>query len=210
MLNDRLLFALCTSRIQNPEILESVKAFVHEAHARGYGVLVFNSGLDVSSQTSPTTEASCAGVFDLIPFEIVDMIVVMHETIASGIVSDMITALAKEHGVPLLSYDGCMDGVPSVYSYSYQAFGSLLDHIFGEHHCRRVDLMSGIRGHYGSECMVMAYSEALRRYGIPFEEERLGYGDYWDGPATAAAERFLAYDTPEAIICVNDEMAIPC
>ena len=208
MLNDRLLFALCTSRIQNPEILESVKAFVHEAHARGYGVLVFNSGLDTNLQPRTIPEVSSASVFDLIPFQIVDMIVVMHETIDRGIVSDMITALAKEHHIPLLSYDGCMDGVPSVYSYSYQAFGKLLDHIFGDHHCKRVNLMSGIRGHYGSECMVMAYSEALRRYGIPFDEKRLSYGEYWDGPATEAAEHFLTYDTPEAIVCVNDEMAI--
>ena len=56
--------------------------------------------------------------------------------------------------------------------------------------------------------MVMAYSEALRKYNIPFEEERVGYGNYWEAPAKEATERFLAHDTPEAIVCVNDEMAI--
>lgn len=206
MLNDRPLFALCTSRIQNPEILESVKAFVHEAHARGYGVLIFNSGLD-ARHASPN-EASCSSVFDLIPFSIVDMIVVMHETIASRVISELLRVLAKEHRIPLLSYDGCMDGVPSVYSYSYQAFNDLLDHVFRDHRCKKVNLLTGVRGNYGSECMVMAYREALRKYNLPFEEERLGYGDYWEGPAIEAAERFLTHDTPDAIICVNDEMAI--
>ncbi len=208
MLNDRLLLALCTSRIQNPEILESVNAFVREAHSRGYGVLVFNSGLDANAQTSPTTEASCASVFDLIPYQYVDAVAVMHETIDSRIVSDMISAAAKEHRVPLFSYDGCMEGIPSVYSYPSQAFGSLLEHIFGEHHCRRVDLMTGIRGHYGSESMVMSYNDILRKYGIPFEESRLSYGEFSEKTAAEAAERFLAYDTPEAIICAGDEMAL--
>ena len=135
MLNDRPLFALCTSRIQNPEIYESVRAFVREAHSRGYGVLVFNSGFDTNTHPSTLTEASCASVFDLIPFQYTDLVVVMHETIGNRIVSDMIAAIAKEHRTPLLSYDGVMDGVPSVYSYSDQAFGDLLEHVFGTDRC---------------------------------------------------------------------------
>lgn len=206
MLNDRLVFALCTSRIHNPEVLESVTQFVDEAHRRGYAVLVFNSSLDQNPNS--LHEQSCYSVYDLIPFQIVDMIVIMSEAIANRIVTNTIAAIAKEHRIPILSYDGKMEGVPSVFSYSNQAFSALLDHVFGEHQCKRVDLLTGIRGNYGSECMVMAYSEALRKYNIPFEEERVGYGNYWEEPAKEATERFLAHDTPDAIVCVNDEMAI--
>ena len=206
MLNDRLVFALCTSRIHNPEVLESVTQFVDEAHRRGYAVLVFNSSLDQNPNS--LHEQSCYSVYDLIPFQIVDMIVIMSEAIANRIVTNTIAAIAKEHRIPILSYDGKMEGVPSVFSYSNQAFSALLDHVFGEHQCKRVDLLTGIRGNYGSECMVMAYSEALRKYNIPFEEERVGYGNYWEDPAKEATERFLAHDTPDAIVCVNDEMAI--
>lgn len=206
MLNDRLVFALCTSRIQNPEILESVTQLIDEAHRRGYAVLVFNSSL--AQNPNSLHEQSCYSVYDLIPFQIVDMIVIMSEAIANRIVTNTIAAIAKEHRIPILAYDGKMEGVPSVFSYSNQAFSALLDHVFGEHQCKRVDLMTGIRGNYGSECMVMAYSEALRKYNLPFEEERVGYGNYWEEPAKEAAERFLAHDTPDAIVCVNDEMAI--
>lgn len=208
MLNDRPLFALCTSRIQNPEIYESVRAFVREAHSRGYGVLVFNSGFDTNTHPSTLTEASCASVFDLIPFQYTDLVVVMHETIGNRIVSDMIAAIAKEHRTPLLSYDGVMDGVPSVYSYSDQAFGDLLEHVFGTHRCKKVDLLTGIRGHYGSESMVSSYKAALRRHHLPFDEERLGYGNYQERRADGIAESFLSYDTPDAIVCASDEMAI--
>ena len=206
MLNNRLVFALCTSRIHNPEVLESVNKFAEEAHRRGYAVLVFNSSLDQNPNS--LHEQSCYSVFDLIPLQIVDMIVIMSEAIANRVVTNTIAAIAKEHRIPILSYDGKMDGVPSLYSYSNQAFSALLDHVFGEHQCKRVNLLTGIRGNYGSECMVMAYSEALRKYNLPFEEERVGYGNYWETPAKEAAERFLAHDTPDAIVCVNDEMAI--
>ena len=76
-----------------------------------------------------------------------------------------------------------MKDIPSVYSYPTQAFDGLLEHIFSVHHCTRVDFMAGLRGHYSSECMVLAYREALRRHGLPFEEARIGYGEYWDVPA---------------------------
>ena len=206
MLQGMPVFALCTSRIHNPEVRESVLAFVQEAHSRGYGVLVFNASLEQSADGKGN--ASCYSVFDLIPFQITDMIVVMRETINNRTVTDTIAQIAKEHRIPLLSYDGKMDGIPSVYSYSNQAFDDLLEHVFGVHQCQRVDFLTGIRGHYGSECMVMAYREALRRHGLPFEEERVGYGEYWEDPAIQETERFLSIDTPQAIVCVNDEMAL--
>ena len=206
MLNGHPVFALCTSQIHNPEILESVAAFVKEVHARGYSVLVFNAALERFQ--NKTDVISGSSVFELIPFRIVDMIVLMNETISNPIAVEALRTLAKEHDVPMMSYDGKMDGMPSVYSYSYQAFPELLEHVFGHHGCKRVNLLTGIRGHYGSECMVVHFREALSRHGLPFEDDRVDYGDYWEGPAIEAAERFLRKDTPEAIVCVNDEMAI--
>lgn len=206
MLQERPVFALCTSRIHNPEILESVKAFIAEAHKRGYAVLVFNAGLGQSVGTR--RDQSCYSAFDLIPFRIVDMIVIMSETIGDSVVTGTIAAIAKEYRIPIMSYDGKMEGVPSVFSYSDRAFGQILDHVFSEHGCRRVNLLTGIRGNYASESMVMAYNKALRKYGLPLDDERISYGTYKEQPAAEAAERFLSKDTPEAIVCANDEMAM--
>lgn len=206
MLWERPVFALCTARIRIPEVLESVKAFVQEAHARGYAVIVFNSVLEHGN--AGANDTSCYSVYDLIPVQHVDMIVLMNDTIGNDIVSDTLAAFAKQNRIPLMVYDGVMQGVPSVYSHAHRAFDSLLEHVLSDHKCRRVNLLTGSCGDYGSECLVMAYSEAMRRHGLPFEQERVGYGDYLEKPAAEAAERFLRKDTPEAIVCANDEMAI--
>ncbi|MBR4201153.1 MAG: EAL domain-containing protein [Oscillospiraceae bacterium] len=206
MLHERPVFALCTAKIHNPEVLESVKAFIDEAKRRSYAVLVFNSSLD--NLGDPMSDTNCYSVYDLIPFHIVDMICIMSDVIHDPVVCETITAIAKEHKKPVMAYDGRMDHIPSVYCYSGQAFSKLLDHVFCDHACTRVNLLTGTRGNYGSECMVMAYSEALRKYNIPFDEERVGYGDYWEKSAMEATERFLTKDIPEAIVCINDEMAI--
>ncbi|MBQ5335046.1 MAG: EAL domain-containing protein [Oscillospiraceae bacterium] len=208
MLHDKPLFALCVSQIQNSEIRESVQSFVKEGRRRGYDILVFNSGLDAVYGNS--TDQSCYSVYDLIPFDIVDLIVIMRDSIRNDAVCNTIAALAKERRVPVMCYDSEAEGIPSVFSYPYQAFPELLDHVIGHHKCRKVDLITGVRGNYGSECMVVAYREALRRAGIPFSPERVAYGDYWEDPAVEATRLLLAMDTPDAIVCANDSMAIAC
>lgn len=206
MLHDKKVFALCTAHIQNPEILESVEAFRNEARARGYYVMVFQSNMDIADPAC--CDLNSYSVYDLIPYTIVDVVVIMAEVIHSQTVADAICAKAAAAHVPVIAYDGMLQGYPSVYCYSNQAFSALLEHVFSVHGCRKVDLLTGIRGNYGSECMVVAYQEALRNHGIPFDATRVEYGEYWDYPAMAAVERLLALDTPEAIVCVNDSMAI--
>ena len=93
MLHDHPVFALCTSQLHNPEILESVTAFVNEAHARGYSVLVFNAALD--RYQSKTDITSCSSVFELIPFRIVDMIVLMNDTLNNPVAADALAALVS-------------------------------------------------------------------------------------------------------------------
>ncbi|MDE5859420.1 MAG: GGDEF domain-containing protein, partial [Oscillospiraceae bacterium] len=45
---------------------------------------------------------------------------------------------------------------------------------------------------------------------IPYDPERVGYGNFWDGPTKEVMEKFLAdgKELPEAIICSNDTMAM--
>ena len=207
MLNGVPVIALCTSRIQNPEVLGSVQAFVQEARRRRYHVLVFNSSLDQRPPERKSYAASFSA-FDLIPTQLVDLIVIMKEPIGDRTVCDTLAQLAKDARIPVMCYDGSLERIPSVYSFPGRAFDDMLEHVLGMHGCRRVDLITGIRGHYGSECVVSAYREALRKHKLPFEEERVGYGDYWEIPAREACEKLLLHDTPEAIVCDNDEMAI--
>ena len=113
MLHDRPLFALCTAQIQNSEIRESIQSFVTEARRRSYDVIVFNSALEDLSGSS--SDQSCYSVYDLIPFDLVDMIVIMRESIRNDAVCNTIAALAKERRIPVMCYDGEMEDIPSVF-----------------------------------------------------------------------------------------------
>lgn len=208
MIGEKKLFVLCTAQIHNDEVRKSVRYFTQEAEKRNYAVLICNSALE--NANFGADDAGCHSVFDLIPFDIADVIVMMSETIANRAVSELICAAANAHHIPVLAYDSQYSGCTSVFCYSNQGFTDLLNHIVSIHGCRKVDLITGIRGNYGSECMVVAYQEVLRTNGIPFDDMRVAYGDYWSKPAMIAAEKLLAYDIPDAIVCANDDMAMAC
>lgn len=211
MVHEVPVIALCTASIQNQDVLESIYAFLREAKERGYYVLLFNANRNIQVKTpKAANEDNCYRVFDLIPYDMVDVVVMMPEAIGNMCAVRELCKAAKAHHCPVMAYDGMIDDIPSVYSYANQAFSDLLSHVFGAHGCKKVDLLTGIRGHYGSECMIDAYKAALERYGIPFDEQRVAYGEYWEDPAVPAVEQLLHYDIPEAMVCVNDAMAIAC
>ncbi len=170
--------------------------------------MVFNSDMDASDANS--ADVNSYSVYDLLPYTQVDAVVVMAETIQNQVVVDAICESAAAAKVPVLSYDGILRNYPSVYCYPSQAFSRLLDHVLTVHNCCKIDLLTGVRGNYGSECIVSAYQDALQKHGLTYDPARVEYGDYQEGAAAFAVERLLALDTPEAIICANDTMAIAC
>ncbi|MCQ2435160.1 MAG: EAL domain-containing protein [Oscillospiraceae bacterium] len=208
MLQMQKVIALCTAHLQNPEILESVQAFLIEAKKRGYAVLTFNSDVDASD--SSACDMKSYSVYDLIPYGIVDAVVIMAETIHNQIVADSICSAAAAVRIPVLSYDGILREYPSVYCYTNQSFTDLLDHMLTVHNCRKIDLLTGEHGSYASEKMVAAYQDVLRASGIPFDASRVEYGEYSEKSASEAAERLIAKDVPDAIVCMDDTMAMAC
>ncbi|MCQ2417404.1 MAG: EAL domain-containing protein [Oscillospiraceae bacterium] len=203
MINHRPVYALCTSKLHMPNVLESASAFIKEAESRGYAVMVFNASLE----SGKVHQANCSSVFQLIPFAAVDLIVCMPDAINDEAVLQSIMEQAKVHRIPVMAYDGVIDGVSSVCSQNQTAAASLMTHVFQKHGCHRVNLLTGSRGDYCSEKLVMSYRSILQQYHIDFEDERVGYGSDSEAAVQAAVRQFLKYDTPEAILCGDNAAA---
>ena len=59
----------------------------------------------------------------------------------------------------------------------------MVRHVVEEHGARRVNMLAGFESHALSEDRVMVYRKVLEENGIAFEEERVGYGQFWEVPA---------------------------
>lgn len=202
------IIGICTSCVQSDYVREIVSSISRKGVKEGYKVLLFNTFCDLYHNISYNHGE--ASIFDLINYDILDVLIIMPEAIKRDSISNEISKRAHEHGVPVICVDSTMDNCCSVtFNYS-DVFEKIVRHVIEFHGCRRVNFIAGVKGNAFSEERIEAYKKVLAENGIEFEPERLGYGDFWDMPTKGVLEKFLesSLEFPQAIICANDAMAI--
>lgn len=207
MIGDKKLISLCTSRIYDSQVHGFIESFSEEIRARDMRLCVFSINMDIYwEEESVTADTS---VFDYIPFEKTDVIVIMDEKIKSHTVADKIIRSAKEHDIPVIVIDGSYEGCFSIRFDFKKGFENVVRHLFEEHHITRPHFMAGIRDNVFSDERIEVFREILKEKGIPYDDSMLSYGAFWAEPARAATRELLKRDElPDAIICANDIMAI--
>lgn len=148
-------------------------------------------------------------IFRLINFEETDGLVIYASSIKIPEAIQFLIKKAKEHNVTVVCMDGHIDGCVNI-EYEYgDAFSKIVRHIIEKHGCRRLCMMAGIEGNSFSQERIDAFHSVLDEYGIPFEPDKIYYGNFWRDPTLRAMEKMYSDgELPEAIICANDASAI--
>ncbi len=113
-------------------------------------------------------------------------------------------------GKPMVSLEYEMKGVPTIVPDGYTAEYRLVDHLIKEHGCRKINYVGGSAEHPDNMLRKKAYKDALTANGIEIEECRIR--DYSfineDGHLAYADFKELGLETPDAVVCANDAMAL--
>ncbi|WP_029233314.1 diguanylate cyclase [Butyrivibrio sp. VCB2006] len=206
MINGKKIVALCTYGIY--EATEF--AFLAElgkllpAHDCSLFIYTLNSEIGVIDNDSAE-----AAVFDLIPYDKVDVVVIMNEKIKSREVCQRIIDKSNENNVPVIVVDGQFENVSSV-RYDYAGgFEKVVRHIIEDHKVKRPHFMAGHRNNIFSDERIEVFKKVLADNNMSFDDSMLSYGDFWALPCRAATAELLKRDElPDSIICANDIMAI--
>lgn len=124
--------------------------------------------------------------------------------------------MGKRKGIPVFVYDcedmgiTSSDGVITININYKRGFAESVKHVIECHDCKKIFMLAGIKGNSFSEDRIDMYRAEMDAHGIPYVEEQIGYGDFWETPALKALEKFMDSDlpVPDAICCANDAMAI--
>ncbi len=206
MINGRKIVALCTCRIYEPQEFVFISEFSRMLRENGYYLFIYalNSEMGNSGEVVPET-----AVFDLIPYEKIDSIVIMDEKIKSREIVGRIVDRAHNANVPVVVIDGKYDNASQVVFDYASGFEDVVRHMIEYHKVRRPHLMAGKKGNVFSDERIEVFKRVIEENGISFEDDMLSYGDFWAIPARAAATELLKREKlPDAIICANDIMAI--
>ena len=149
-------------------------------------------------------------IFDIIDVEKFDAIVLMSESFKENELKEKFVKRALDANVPVIAVESPMEGCINV-TFDYKTpFKMIVKHMVEHHGYRRINFMSGNKGISFAEDRLQIYKEVLEENGIPYDEKRVYYGDFWELPTIAAMNKMFEdwEEMPEAIICANDVMAI--
>ena len=203
----RKVIAICGTWLYEEKEFGFVTELIRKCREKGYITVAFNFSIDSMNLSNDVICEKKS--MDLMSFLKCDAVIIMGETIKSERMMDNILKTVQGMKVPVFAMEKHIDGCINIAMKFGSGFKDIVRHVVEYHGCRKVNMIAGVRDNEFSEDRIRAYKEVLAENGIPFEEKRLAYGEFWDRPTRTAMAQFLAEDElPEAIVCANDAMAM--
>lgn len=208
MHNGKKVIALCTSQLVQQFHEKWVNRVIRELQYSGHYTLIF--GADSDFYNMDASDYGDASIFNLMSYKTIDMVILFTESFFSDRIIKEVVKKAADVQVPVISIGRELHDCYNVVYDTETSFEQLVRHIVEYHGMQEVNFISGIKGNDIAENRLDIYKNVLEDNDILFEEERVGYGDFWDGPTIEVMERFMSPEKvpPEAIICANDTMAV--
>lgn len=207
MRQNKRIIAVCLTKLQDAGKSEYIDRLHALARENGCKLLIFNSYIDFYNRDA--SDRGAASVFDVMNFELIDAVVVLYASFLDREIPDRIIQRAKAAGKPVILLHGECEGCWSIQPDFGDAYTQLIHHVIDQHGVRDTFFMAGPVGNEDSERRLACYRRALEMNGLPFEESRVGHGDFWEGPTRDVLRRLTADGKrpPRAIFCANDSMA---
>lgn len=207
MLGDKKILGICVTKIHDRSRGELLSKINYAAVSAGFKVVCFNSFEDFFRHDA--YECGARNVYDRIDYSLLDGMIICARHFCDEGLTDGIISKCKERGIPVVLLDGEREGCYNVCNNGKEAFQEMLRHLFTVHAIKDPFFIAGRKGgDYVTDQRVAWYRECLAAQGIPFREDRMDYGEFWDEPAMRITERlYREGKMPDAFICANDSMA---
>lgn len=122
--------------------------------------------------------------------------------------------LLSNVNIPVINIGGADDSLRSIYCNEIKSFGEVVSHLIDCHGCRDIYHLAGLPDKSFTHERIEAYKDALIEHDIPYDEEKVYYGNLWRDCGEPALEYILEHCAkrgkkyPDAIVCANDYSAI--
>lgn len=206
--NGQYILGVCVTSLNQKRYADFLQCLQKEAPRFHCKLLIFTCSRDLSGKTDH--DQGEKSIFQLVPFSIIDALILLTESLKDKAIPATLAAQAEEAGIPVFSVDEDIAGCYNIHYGYTEAFTALLRHIITHHHCRKINLIAGVKDTPFELERTNIYRSVLAENNIPVEEERIYYGNFWHGPTNEAIDRMMRSELPfpDAIVCENDAMAI--
>ncbi len=174
----------------------------------GYDVAFFSNFVGYGELKYEQGECRIA---NLPRYEELDGIILLTDIMSvNGFTEAVIANIKKFSHCPVVSVRQKLEDYYSVLIDDETVLDEIITHFIVKHGYTKMNFLTGPEDNPVSHKRLEAYKRILRKYNLPYEEERVYFGDFWKVAAYTAVERWTSdpENLPEAIICANDYMAV--
>lgn len=207
--------AVCVSGFEWTSESEIINGIKKTANAQNINVLVFDSIFRKSnffSSDSDKIKNILLGedeIFNLINYRMIDGLILLSDSIFSEDVIQKIQKSCEKNKIPLVNINDITRKFShNVIIQNKDAMELVVDHLITVHKAKNINFISGFPGNKESEDRLAAYRKILAKYNIPYEEDRVGYGNFYKQAVDVTKEFLNTKKKIDAIVCANDSMAI--
>ena len=201
--------ALILAQADEPYQQQLIRGVMRKASALGYSVVAFS--MYIKYQNSRERELGESNIYKLIPLDDFDALIIFSDLIQTpGVEKQLEERLHQEFEGPVVCVDTDSEYFYSFWTDGYDVVYAEISHMIEEHGLKDIAYLTGRKHHMHSRRRLQAYRDAMEAHGLPVDEKRVFYGDFWYTSGTNCGEILLRdrEHLPEAIVCANDNMAI--
>ncbi len=205
---DIRVIALCMTKFYDKEQERFAHAFIEESKKNNVKVFVFASMSELSvNEKIPVAEEK---IFSLFCPEEFDAVVIMTETFKNKKIARELADRVLASNVPVISFMSKLERCINITFSFGDSFEKIVRHVVEEHHVTNFHFLAGFENNPFSQVRIDSFKKVLAEYHIPFDDQNIGYGDFWEAPTRKVIQNWIRRDKtlPEAIVCANDAMAI--
>lgn len=200
--------------VEGDDVLQEgviVDAIMETAEAHDCNLLLFHSLMTKPPYSEGMLPDSIvvgeSAIYKLPDYSLFDGVIIAGEVLRPDVTKDIIHR-AKEKNIPIINVN---DTYEDCYHINYDdviGMKEMVLHLIRHHGCRNIFFMSGFEGNRESEEREAAYRSALEEEGIPFDKDKVRYGNFYMQSVDVMKEYLECHEMPDAIVCANDTMAI--
>ena len=187
--------------------------------AKAYGVkLIFFACFGDSYSSKQYGEFSGYDAGDYVSFDIPDLDefdgVIKLTTYFSYATKVHLDKLLSGLKIPVINIGGIDEKLLSICCDNKASFEEIVEHLVERHGCKDFYHLAGDKIQFFTAERLGAMEDVLARHGIPFDEDKVYYGNLWYNSGEPALEYILdqcekrGTGLPDAVVCANDYSAI--
>jgi DNA-binding LacI/PurR family transcriptional regulator/AraC-like DNA-binding protein len=211
-LKKRKLFGVIAANAADTEQREILRGIIKKAQSMNIDIAVLSNIYNpaITDEIFKTENQ----IYTLIRSDEYDGIIILSESLFNPDVRRLVLEELQNKDLPMVAVgtelqDFPLPALQYINTCDETDIEDICDHLIYIHGFTDIHILTGFHDMPVSHKRVEGYRRSLEKHGIPFDENKVFFGDFWMISGHAHAKRYISGELPypQALICCNDYMA---